>query len=201
MGSAHLTDEQFGALLARWPPQGAGAELALAEAHLLGCAACAAELARLRESIALFREASSAYADAELRRIPRWIPPDRRVLSHTMAPAYWVAAAAMLLTAVLPLQVLRRHAVAPRAAVAASAAASVAMGDTASAAQSDEALLDDVNREISATLPAPMQALADTTAAATATASGARSNPVSDQGASDQGASDQGALNQRKDQP
>jgi len=156
LGETHLTGEQFGELMAR-SAEAAGPELALAEAHLQVCERCAAELASLREAICLFREASSTYADEELRRRPRWILPERRSFSRSLVPAYWVAAAAMFMTALFPLQVLRRHSVAPAPAAVSSVAASDADRD----AQSDEALLEDVNSEISRSVPASMQALAD----------------------------------------
>ena len=151
-GESHLTGEQFGELMAG-TTEAAGGELALAEAHLLVCEQCAAELASLREAICVFREASNAYADEELRLRSRWILPERRSTSLSLVPAYWVAAAAMFLTALFPLQLLRRHNVAPPPAVATS--------NADRSAQSDEALLEDVNSEISATVPTPMQALAD----------------------------------------
>jgi len=179
-GETHLTGEQFGELMAR-PAESAGAELALAEAHLLVCEQCAAELASLREAICLFREASSTYADEELRRRPSWILPERRSFSRSLVPAYWVAAAAMFMTALFPLQVLRRHSVAPAPAAVSSVAASDADRD----AQSDEALLEDVNSEISRSVPASMQALADPSDDETAVNS-ETSVPTS---------------NQRKDQP
>ena len=155
-GETHLTGEQFGELMAR-PAESAGAELALAEAHLLVCEQCAAELASLREAICLFREASSTYADEELRRRPSWILPERRSFSRSLVPAYWVAAAAMFMTALFPLQVLHRHSAQP----APAGVSSVASSDADRDAQSDEALLEDVNREISASVPTSMQALAD----------------------------------------
>src|SRR5208283_2397975 len=153
-GENHLTGEQFGELMAG-TTEAVGGELALAEAHLQACEQCAAELASLREAITLFREASSAYANEELRRRPRWILPERRSYSRSLMPAYWVAAAAMFLTALFPLQVLRRHNAHPQAT------AVVASSTPASTAQSDEALLEDVNSEISASVPTSMQALAD----------------------------------------
>ena len=156
LGESHLTGEQFGELMAG-TTEAAGGELALAEAHLLVCEQCAMELASLREAICFFREASNAYADEELRQRPRWILPARSSFSRSLAPAYWVAAAAMLLTALFPLQVMRRHSVAPAAASVSSVAASAAGRDT----QSDEALLADVNSEISASVPTSMQTLAD----------------------------------------
>ena len=154
LGENHLTGEQFGELMAQ-STETAGAESTPAEAHVKACEQCSAELASLREAITLFREASSAYADEELRKRPRWEIPTRRVFTHRLVPAYWVAAAAMFLTALFPLQVLRRHNAQPQAT------AVVASNTPASTTQSDEALLEDVNSEISASVPTSMQALAD----------------------------------------
>jgi anti-sigma factor RsiW len=156
LGESHLTGEQFGELMAG-TTEAAGGELALAEAHLLVCEQCAMELASLREAICCFREASSAYADEELRQRPRWILPARSSSPRSFVPAYWLAAAAMFLSALLPLQVMHRHSAAP----AAASVSSVAASNAASNAQSDEALLADVNSEISASVPTSMQALAD----------------------------------------
>lgn len=89
------------------------------------------------------------------------------MFTHRLVPAYWVAAAAMFLTALFPLQVLRRHMVRTPAAEMASTTAS----NTAASAQSDEALLEDVNREVSRSVPASMQALDDPTDDATAVSS------------------------------
>jgi len=175
LGESHLTGEQFGELMAG-TTEAAGGELALAEAHLLVCEQCAAELASLREAICFYREASIAYADEELRQRPRWILPARSSSPRSLVPAYWVAAAAMLLTALFPLQVMRRHSVAPAAASVSSVAASDAGRD----AQSDEALLEDVNSEISASVPTSMQALADPSDDAS-TASIATSDTTSNQ--------------------
>jgi anti-sigma factor RsiW len=175
LGETHLTGEQFGELMGG-TTETASAELAQAEAHLLVCEQCAIELASLREAISLFREASNAYADEELRSRPRWILPARRSHSQSLVPAYWVAAAAMFLTALLPLQVMRWHTLAPPAASVSSVAVSNAASDT----QSDEALLEDVNSEISRSVPASMQALADPTADAS-TVNNETSVPTTDQ--------------------
>jgi anti-sigma factor RsiW len=160
LGESHLTGEEFGELMAG-TTEAAGGELALGEAHLLVCEQCAMELASMREAICFYREASNAYADEELRQRPRWILPERSSSPRSLAPAYWLAAAAMLLTALFPLQVMRRHRVAPAAASVSSVAASNAVSDAGHDAQSDEALLEDVNSEISASVPTSMQALAD----------------------------------------
>lgn len=175
-GCAHLTGEQFGELLARSagspePPD------ALAEAHLRTCEQCAAELAALRESLALFREASSAYADRQLRLLPQWRIPLRH---HGLQPAYF-AAAAILLISVIPMQMAHRRSQLPKPVVAAGASAVVAAGDQARTAESDDALLEDVNSEGSASVPTPMQAL-DNPIVATENAveSGATSNQRKD---------------------
>ena len=159
---AHLTGEQFGELLSRFTEAVEG-EPTSAEAHLQACEACSTELASLREAITLFRDASDAYADQELRGIPRWRLP-RRILRQAFAPAYWMAAAAMFVTALFPLQVMRQHAHRTPPVTATSATAS----NAAIAVQSDEALLEEVNRDISASVPTSMQALADPTEDATA---------------------------------
>jgi hypothetical protein len=144
----HLTSAQMETLLAP------SATDAAAQAHLLLCPACAAEIAHLRDSLALFRSATTAHADRELQSLPPIPIPNRGLLFPTLQPTHWFAVAATLLVALLPLQTLR-----PRAIQSAPAEAYVA--DTT---QSDAALLDDVDREASASVPAPMQALADPTA-------------------------------------
>jgi len=124
-----------------------------ARAHLLACPQCAAELAHLRDSLTLFRDATTAHSDQLLRRIPRVTLPSR-AYRPALEPAYWVAAAAMGLAALLPLQVLRQqNALRPASSVAARVA------ERPADAQSDEALLEDVNTAISASVPASMQAL------------------------------------------
>ena len=152
---AHLTEEQFGELFATNAAPATPAT-ALANAHLLSCAQCAAEFASLRESLSHFRQASNAYACNELRRQPPITLPDRPMFSPALEPAYLAAAVAILLAAFLPMQALRRAALQP--------APSMVSGITDRSAQSDEALLEDINREISASVPTPMQALADPTA-------------------------------------
>ncbi len=149
----HLTSEQFGDLLT------AGATSAV-EAHLAACEQCATEAASLRDSISLFHQASTAYADNQLRELTPLALPSRRLHSPSMQPLFWAAAAALLLAAFLPVRSLHQHAVQPTAAVAASAS----KYDHVPTQESDEALLQDVDRVASASLPASMQALADPTA-------------------------------------
>jgi anti-sigma factor RsiW len=156
VGDLHLTEQQFGDLLARSagsPDPGSDVD-PVAEAHLRTCEQCAAELAGLLESISLFRQATGAYADRQLRLQPRWRIPLHR---HLVQPAYF-AAAAILLISVVPMQMARRHPPQPKPAVASGASAVVAAYSQATA-ESDDALLEDVNSEISASVPTPMQAL------------------------------------------
>ena len=67
----------------------------------------------------------------------------------------WLAASVILVAGVLPLELRWQR---PEAAPI-----SVATTASAHTAESDEALLEDINRELSASVPAPMQALVDPT--------------------------------------
>lgn len=156
----HLNEQQFAEMLLASrrelsePP--GGSELDALLAHISECSGCAAELARMRDSLALFREASTAYADAHMNRLPAWQPPARR--AFVLQPAYWAAAAAaVFLATFVPLQMANRHPVQPPLQTPANVAPQQA------AAETDEALLEDVNRELSESVPAPMAALADPT--------------------------------------
>jgi anti-sigma factor RsiW len=144
----HLSEDQFGELLA-------GSSTS-ANPHLLTCDQCSAELASVRESLSLFRDATRSYADNELRSLPQMTLPSRRFVSPALQPAWWLAAATLMLAALSPIQMQRQHAYHANALIA-GAATTTATAST----QSDEALLEDIDRETSASLPASMQALAD----------------------------------------
>ena len=148
----HLSEDEFGELLTD------SSSVGQPSAHLLDCDECSAELAAIRESLSLFRDATHAYADTELRRLPQMVLPTRRLISPAFLPAWWLAAAAFMLTALLPMQMRRQLRLRSMAAVASSTSA-----PTTSQSDSDEALLEDVDRESSASLPSPMQALANPT--------------------------------------
>ena len=152
----HLTEEQFGELLA---PSTEKSDRALAEAHIASCEQCSAELASLRDSLSLFLTATGAFAENEFRRLPQWSPPREPARRPLFQPAYWAAAAALLLAALLPLQMFHRHSPEPPAVVV------VTTPDRP--AESDEALFESVNSEISEAVPSPMQALADPTSSTT----------------------------------
>jgi hypothetical protein len=133
-------------------------------AHLLACTACAAEFASLREAISLFQEARIAHADREFDRLQTLARPAFPVLpAHRAYPQmlFWVAASIVLMAGILPLEMRWQRAIStPSAQAIAAAHAASALAKTA---ESDEALLEDVDRELSASVPAPMQALADPT--------------------------------------
>jgi anti-sigma factor RsiW len=158
VASNHLTEDQFGELLSQ--PKGVRtSETTLAEAHLSICEQCADELATLRESVSFFRQASSAYADNELRKLPPLHLPVRPAHVLTLQPTYWAVAAAIVLAAFLPIQTVRQHPLQP------GPAATAAVADRPVQSE-DEALLEGIDTEISASVPSPMQALVDPTGGA-----------------------------------
>lgn len=162
----HLNENQFAELLAATPRElresTAESELTALQAHTCECPDCAAELARMREGLESFREASTAHAVAHLNRAPAWQPPARRAFA--VQPAYWAAAAAAaLVAALIPVQIANHHHSQP------PAQQPVAVVQQTTPAESDEALLDSVNRELSESVPTPMAALADPTGSGTQT--------------------------------
>ena len=79
-----------------------------------------------------------------------------------MQPAYWAAAAAaVLLAGFIPVQMAIRH---PSKQPVMQP---IADAPQHAPAESDQALLDDVNRELSESVPTPMAALIDPTASPT----------------------------------
>lgn len=160
LNNQHLTEEQFGELLApSAETPAANPDRAFAEAHIASCAQCSAELASLRDSLSLFRQATEAYAEKEFRRMPQSSASRMPIRRPVLQPAYFAAAAALLLAAVLPLQMFHRH--------AKPAPPAIAVTTPDRPAVSDEALFESVNSEISEAVPTPMQALADPTSNAT----------------------------------
>ncbi len=161
ISSGHLTEVQFGELLDgsanktyRIPDRA----LTSAEEHLLTCEQCAAELATLREALLLFRGAATAYADDQLRNSAPIPIPARPLVVPALRPMYFAAAAALALAAFVPMQMLhQRSRQAPQQMTATGAAVDVQTYAT----ESNEALLDDVDRAASASVPDSMQALAD----------------------------------------
>lgn len=156
--SGHLTEAQFGELLAG-PAKKADRPLTPAEHHVLTCEQCAAELASLRETLALFRGATTAYADDQLRNSAPIPVPARLFVSPALRPMYFAIAATLALAAFLPMQTLHQRS--RQAVVHQAAAATAVAGFQHYARESNEALLEDVDRAASASVPDSMQALAD----------------------------------------
>lgn len=155
LASGHLTDDQMSELIA------SGMSTDAVEAHLDTCAVCAAEFASLREALSLFQEASVACADREFgrmrtpERLLSPMLPAKRPYAQTLV---WLAASALLIAGILPIE--RRW---QRSAPVAPAAAAV----SSPAPESDEALLEDINQDLSRSVPASMQALDSPTGAST----------------------------------
>ncbi len=91
---AHLTDAQFGDLLAGEAPD------AIAAAHLAACDHCRGEIAAVRGSLNGFNAFTAAWSE---KQAPRRIPVPSRWTIHLRGPAAWVgglaatAAAGLLL--------------------------------------------------------------------------------------------------------
>lgn len=142
----------------------------IVQAHLQACSICSAELTSLRDSLSHFRDASVSYARQEFAqsyaRRSSIAPPH----SYLSQPLYWIAAAAVFVAALFPLSMHRQ-----RPMTHAGMKTKLSSSQTT---ESDAAFLADIDQEISADVPAPMQPLADPTAGTTsaASASDQRSN-------------------------
>ena len=140
------------------------------QAHLRACLICSAELRSLRDSLSHFRDASVSYARQEFAQSyahKSSIAPPHSYLSQ---PLYWTAAAVVFVAALFPLSMHRQRPI--------THGVTTATLSSPQTTESDAALLADIDQEISADVPAPMQPLADPTAGATSatSASDQRSN-------------------------
>jgi anti-sigma factor RsiW len=152
----HLTHEQLCDVILADSSLPQESTSAIVQEHLQACLHCSAELESLRASLSLFREASTSYANNQqftrslLQRGS--IAPPQHILTQ---PLYWAAAAVLLVAASFPFSLYRQqHRPLP------TATAVVAPNN----AESDEALLEDVDQTLSADVPSPMEPLADPTA-------------------------------------
>jgi hypothetical protein len=155
----HLTHEQLCDVLladSSLPSAVADHETDVVDQHLQACLICAAELKSLRDSLSHFRDASVAYSRQEFahsyaRRSS--LAPPYSVLSQ---PLYWAAAAVVFVAALFPISLHQQQS-------AARAAAKAAAAVSAQTAESDEALLSDIDQKVSADVPSPMEPLSDPT--------------------------------------
>jgi hypothetical protein len=142
----------------------------IVQAHLRACPLCSAELTSLRDSLSHFRDASVSYARQEFAQSyanRSSIAPPHSYLSQ---PLYWTAAAVVFVAALFPLSMHRQRPI--------THGVTTATLSSPQTTESDAALLADIDQEISADVPAPMQPLADPTAGASSatSASDQRSN-------------------------
>ena|SRR5271170_5062801 len=161
----HLTHEQLcDVLLADSSQQFVGdRDTDVVEQHLQACLICSAELKSLRDSLSHFRDASVAYSRQQFAQSYAQrssIAPPHSVLSQ---PLYWAAAAVIFVAALFPITLHQRQSAARQAVKTAAVAAQNA--------ESDEALLSDIDQKVSADVPSPMQPLADPTDETTSTTS------------------------------
>jgi hypothetical protein len=133
------------------------------QAHLQACLVCSAELKSLRDSLSHFREASVSYARQEFAqsyaRRSSIAPPH----SYLSQPLYWTAAVVVFAAALFPLSMHRQHPISDGKAMVTSVSPHTT--------ESDAALLADIDQEISADVPAPMEPLADPMGGARSTTS------------------------------
>src|ERR1700729_2693771 len=132
-------------------------------AHLRACPVCSAELKSLRDSLSHFRDASISYAQQEFAhsyaRRSSIAPPH----SYLSQPLYWTAAAVVCVAALFPLSMHRQRPISGDTPTISAAPQQTA--------ESDAALLADIDQDISPDVPPPMQPLAAPTAGTTSATS------------------------------
>ncbi|HEX4650572.1 MAG TPA: hypothetical protein VH250_03620 [Granulicella sp.] len=160
------------------------------EDHLRACPLCAAELSSLQASLNNFQAATTSFANQELSLLRSLYPNRinlRSIASATPAPAprlynkpfAWAIAAGLVLAASLGTMLPRGLHHHPALHVASAVVA--AMHPSAPALESDQALLEEVDDDLSSNVPSAMEPLSDpiSAASASATAAQAESAPSS----------------------
>lgn len=156
----HLSHEQLCDLLLEQVP---ATDTAPAQQHLRDCAQCTSALDSLRQPLTLFGEAATTLAGHEYTALP---PAVITTLSAGAAitlnrrPLAWAVAAVLLCASALPFALSRKELHRRPASAPASIAAPTAQP---APELSDEALLDQVDQALDASIPAPMRPLADPT--------------------------------------
>lgn len=147
----HLNEEQFYSLLDA-PANDTPASEMPAQRHLAECAHCRAEFTELQASLAGFRHVTTSLATpppALRRRVPAPQPMFYIFSRHSIAASF---ATALVLLGV-SLSVVHPH---RNAATTPTTNATTEVATTLS----DEALLDGINRDLSASVPPSLQPLA-----------------------------------------
>jgi hypothetical protein len=163
--SHHLTHEQLCDFLLGNPDTDATSARLTArneasQEHLRDCLICASELDLMRSSVEGFQAASTALADRELARRPirpRFAPIYGAQQRGLITLAFVWATAALVIAAIIPLGLLN-----PRfnPMVEPNTISTQPVVATDSSSQSDAALLDSIDEDLSAAIPTPMQPLA-----------------------------------------
>jgi hypothetical protein len=155
----HLSHEQLCDVLLADMSQAPADPLDMQREHLTSCLICASELDLLSGSVSRFRASSNDYVDRQFarRRLRQpfaalYQPYSRGFFNQ---PLSWTVAA-LVLAVTLPIGMHFRRPVASPANTLVSTAAQTT--------ESDEALLEGVNQDLTAAVPSPMQPLADPTA-------------------------------------
>jgi hypothetical protein len=148
-------------------------QLAAFQEHLRNCLICSAELEIMRAAVGRFQTTADTLTARELDRRPLPTPFSSLISARSRSyspPAFVWASAALLVASLLPLSLLHLN---PNPLLRHPAIASPASSTNTATAQpvtpdsdSDAALLDDINQDLSASVPEPMQPLASPTATA-----------------------------------
>jgi hypothetical protein len=152
----------------------------IVEDHLRACPLCAAELSALQTSLGNFQAATTSFANQELSLLRSLYPNQiniRSIASATPRPAVhlyqkpfvWAIAAGLVVAASVGTLVPRglHH----QPALSAASAVVAAMHPGKPSAESDQALLDEVDDDLASNVPSAMEPLSDpisTSSAATA---------------------------------
>ena len=157
----HLTHHQLCDLLLATPAQqndasASEAQVSEIQDHLRNCYACAAELATLTTSLSGYRDTVHAVAQRDFTALPRTAPSPLLGHRSPLHPVYWAIAATALVVALLPFTTPRHPSVVQPQPTRVAA-------PVAGSTESDAALLEDINEDLSASVPPPMQPLADPT--------------------------------------
>jgi hypothetical protein len=166
--SRHLTHQQICDLLLSTPPVeaevSAEPQQEAHQQHVDACLICASELNLLRTSVTRFREVSVSIADRALARQTRstLLPVERN--TRTLTPAFFWAASGILFAAVLPLSLFHQNLnplmKQPTAAPIVATSSPTPVKALEPQSVSDEALLEGINQDLSASVPTAMQPLA-----------------------------------------
>jgi hypothetical protein len=172
---SHLTHKQLCDLVIASPLDPEAAADDTVHTHLHSCYTCMAELTALTGTLDQFQTVAHTVTGREFNVQPRAkisLLAARKPAFRWMQPLSFALAIALLVAVALPFTLTQHHpAIAPQQAhimapVAAPAANAI----------SDEALLEGVDQDLSASIPDSMQPLADPTATAATTTSTQRIN-------------------------